>query len=264
MDSLRVNKPGLTHLDLRTPIGEPWDAIPDLALLPIIQCLNASPSPWNDRLVSLKIHRNIVVPDFLRDASKTMWPNLKTIKLMGDVPFEQPQDGSQMDEDDAVAFADKNGREVIEALIMAVPSMPKATKFRIRMNFQEGYPKKASEVSIHLGNVARTKNTAKPLPCVDTFVPSSNNGVAKVDGISLPGDLAAQLQDVVRCHRRQELEVFACTEDGHYYGRKPHVPCVQWNRKTDSWDPVFNNDMNMFIYEMGQYWEAVDEMDGRW
>lgn len=270
MESLRIHKPGLTHLELKIDFTEIGRRRFSATLPPIIQRLNDSPSPWSDRLVRLELEHNIVPQEFLRDASMIVWPNLNAIKLVGIVGVERQDeddetqldedDGTQLGEDDLNAVADESGSKIIEALITALPSMPKATKFQIKMIFKT--LNKAFKISIHLGNLARTEKAVKILPCVDSFVPNANNGVAKGYGIYLPGDTAIQLQDAVRAHRRQDLEVFACGEDGYYDHRKSYRSCAQWNRRTENWDPVFKNDMDIFIYEMGQYWEAVDQMDG--
>lgn len=257
MDSLRLNKPGLTHLELRVDSTQVWRHGFGPTQLPIIQSLNESPSPWSDRLVSLKVQQNIVIEDFLRDASKIIWPNLKVLKLVEAVDLEDQDNGTHADEIDAYyAAAEESGNAIIEALITALPSMPKATDFQFRVicrRFDKGF-----QIFIHLGNLARTQGTAKILPCSDSFVPNSNNGVARVTGIYLPGGATVQLQDAVRCHRRQELEVFACGAGWSYDRRKPDGQCAHWNRRTEDWDRVFWNDMDLFIYEMGQYWEAVD------
>lgn len=262
MDLLRIHKPGLTHLELKvdfTEIGRRRFSPPPL---PIIQRLKDSPSSWSDRLVSLKLEHNIVLQDFLRDASKITWPNLKAIKLVGIIGVERQDNVIQVDEDDPNAVADEFGSRIIEALVTALPNMPKATNFQIRMMFKT--LNNASQVSIHLGNITRTDKAGKILPCNDSFVPNSNNGMVKGYGIYLHRDTAVQLQDAVRAHRRQELELFACGEDESYYRGRPHRPCAKWNRRTQNWDPVFKNNMDMFIYEMGQCWEAVDEMYGGW
>lgn len=262
MDSLRIDKPGLTHLDLRVHYTEFRRREFEPTLLPIIQCLHNSPSPWSDRLVSLKIDHNIVVEDFLQSASKIIWPNLKAIKLEGAVQIELQDDWSQVDEDDLNPIADEFGSRTTRALITALPSMPKVTDFQIKM-FSKTLGI-AFKVSMHLGNIARTEKASKTLPCVDSFVSNSNNGLAKGHGIYFHGDTVTRMQDAVRAHRRQELEVFACGDDRFYFRRNPHRPCAKWNRRTESWDIVFKNDMDMFIYDMGQYWEAVDKMERWW
>lgn len=250
----------MKHLDLWFAccgLLDPWvwdDSTRSQTLLPILQCLNASPSPWSDRLESLEIHYSIAVQDFLRGASHTIWPNLKRIKLVGLV-YIPLVNKWYMDEEDANAVADENGSSVIKALILALPNMPKLTRVQIKLFFNAVYIPKAFEASIHLGNIARTEKASSLQHCGDKFVPNSDNGVARVGGIYLPGELAARLQDAVRLHRRQELEVFTCTENGYYYHRKPHRPCAVWNRRTESWDPIFTNDLDIFMYEMGQYWE---------
>lgn len=169
-----------------------------------------------------------------------------------------------MDEEDGKAVAGETGSSVIEALITVLPNMPKVTKIQIELLFNSYYLPEAFEAKIHLGNIARREEAGNLPHCGGNFVPNSNNGVAQVGGISLPGELAARLQDAVRCHRRQELEVCACTEDWHYYWRKPHHPCTMWNRRTESWDPVFKNDLDVFIYEMGQYWEDFVDYYNQW
>ncbi|KAK7710819.1 hypothetical protein SLS64_005724 [Diaporthe eres] len=215
-----------------------------------MRCLNASPSTWTDRLVSLKIHHTIIVPDFLQEASEIIWPNLKTIKLTG--VMDVRGDGTFPDSAVQHAVADKTCSSIIKSLAMVVPSMPKATTFRIRMIFNVEF-REAFQLSMHLGNFARTDKAVKMLPCSDKFVPNANNGVAKAVGIYLSGLDATKLQDAVLCHRRQELEVFSCTQDWYTIWSDRH--CGQWNRRTESWDPAFMNDMDIFIYEMGQYWE---------
>lgn len=259
MDSLLVHKPGITHLDLRADYyAKGRDPDPSPKLLPIIQRLSASPSPWSDRLVSLEIRHNIVVQDFLRDASEMMWPNLKKLKLVGFVDFRLMDPESDMDEDDTNALIDETGISVIEALIAALPCMPKATKLHVKLLCFTRLRMKELRIRIHLGNIARAEKAGKILHCGDKFVPNSTNGVARVEGMELPAGLAAELQDIVRSHRRQELEVFACTDVWYSYRREPHCPCTQWNRRTGSWDQVFANDLDIFIYEMGQYWEEAD------
>lgn len=253
MDSLRVQKPGITHLDLKADTWG-WESDPSPTPLPIIQRLNASPSPWSDRLVSLEIDNNIVVQDFLRDASETTWPNLKKLKLAGLEDLRLMDPGFDMTEDDTNALVDETGISVIGALITTLPCMPKATEVRIKLLCRTNWHNKGFKVKIHLGNITRAERAGKMLHCGDKFVPDSTNGVAKVEGIELPGGVAAELQDVVRSYGRQELEVFACTDVGYCYRREPHRPCTQWNRRTGSWDQVFENDLDIFIYEMGQYW----------
>lgn len=255
MDSLRIHKPRLVHLDLRAVKGpEGWTQL-GTTLLPIMECLNASPSPWTDRLVSLKIHHNIIVKDFLLEASKTVWPRLKDIELVGvvDVNYFEGLPVSTAER----AAADKICSSITEALAMAVPSMPKATAFRVKMSFK-GADSTAFNISMHLGNVKPTAKPAKMLHCGSKFVSNSNNGVAKVVGMYIPGSLSTKLQEAVRHHRRQELEVFYCSEEYVFRtSREPHRPCSQWNQGTESWDPVFANDMDILIYRMGQYYETA-------
>lgn len=263
MDSLRVEKPGVTHLDLRFPFDRlHWRPTQSTTMMPVIQSLNASPSPWSDRLVSLEIHHDIVVHDFLRHASDTMWPNLKRIKLVGAIDIRPSNTWREMDEEDATAVAGEAGRSIIGALTTVLPSMPKVTDVQIGLFFNTlNVKSNAFQANIHLGNMARTEKADQLLHCGDKFMPDSNNGVAQLGGICHPGDLAVQLQDAVWRHRRQELEVCDCTKDGYYYDRKPRRPCAEWNRRTASWHTVFKNDLDIFIYEMGQFWE---DLDGAW
>lgn len=256
MDSLRVHKPGITHLNLKADTGG-WTSDP-FPLLPIMQRLNASPSPWSNRLVSLEIDYNIVVQDFLRDASETTWPNLKKLKLKGVEDLTLMDPVFDMDEDDTNALVDETSISVIRALITALPCIPKAKDVHVKILCRTNWHNKGFKVKIHLGNFTRAEKAGKMLHCGDKFVPDSTNGVAKMEGIELPGDVAAEMQDVVRSYARQELEVFACTEVGYCYTREPHRPCMQWNRQAGRWNPVFKNDMDILIYEMGQYWEEVN------
>lgn len=218
------------------------------------------------------MYYSVVVEDFLRSASKVVWPNLKTIKLVGAIDVEREDGWNYVNADDENAVADETSSRVIGALITALPSMPKATKFQIRMTFNPDFTHKAFKVSIHLDNNAKTEKTGRlQQPCVASFVPDSNSGVATMRGIYLPGSTTIKLQDVVRAQRRQELQLFACDGDGYYdrcqYYKAPHRPCAKWNRRTESWEAVFRNNLDIFIYEMGQYWETVDHMakwDSRW
>lgn len=223
-----------------------------------MQRLNASPSPWSDRLVSLEIDYNIVVEDFLRDASETTWPNLKKLKLKGVEDFRLMDPAFDMDEDETNELVDETGINVIHALITALPCMPKVKDVHIKILCKSNWHNKVFEVKIHLGNFTRAEKAGKILHCGDKFVPDSTNGVAKLAGIELTGDVATELQDVVRSYARQELEVFACTDGEYWYSRELHCPCMQWNRQAGTWVTAFENDMDFFIYEMGQYWEEVN------
>lgn len=71
--------------------------------------------------------------------------------------------------------------------------------------------------------------------------------------VVLPGQLVTEFQDVVRQHRRQNLAVFCCRDAPH----NDILPCTQWNKETAHWDFVFLNDMDVFIYEMGVFWDAL-------
>lgn len=258
LDSLRVHKPGLAQLDLRAPCTNYWSPKAlQSTLLPIMERLSASPSPWSDRLESLEIHHNIAVPDFLRAASKVTWPKLKMIKLSGAVDVRHEDSGDSVDRDDANAVAGTTCQSVLEALTTALPSMPKADRVHIMMIMNTLRPTTAFEVSVSLGNTSRAEKRGKILRCGDKFVPSSDSGVVKLEGICIPGVLAGQMQDTLRQHRRLELEVFACGKVVHeYQENSTHTPCVQWNQQTQSWDKVFPNDMDILIYEMGRYWES--------
>lgn len=164
---------------------------------------------------------------------------------------------TQIDEEEAKTVADESGSSAIEALITVLSSLPKLTKVQLELFSNTYYYPKAFGAKIRLGNITRTEEACKLPHCGEKFVPDSNNGVAQVGGTSLSGELAARLQDAVRRHRRQELEVCACTEGWHVYVQESRRPCAQWNRPTESWDPVFKNDLKIFIYEMGQYWEDI-------
>lgn len=98
LDSLRAHKPGLTHLDLKAACASFWrlKALQS-TLLPIMERLSASPSPWSDRLEILEVHHNITVPDFLRAASKVPWPKLKIIKLSGAIDVRHNNSGKTVD-----------------------------------------------------------------------------------------------------------------------------------------------------------------------
>ncbi|KAJ0115050.1 hypothetical protein J7T55_001458 [Diaporthe amygdali] len=246
ISSLSIQNPLVTHLDL------------------ISSSDFASSLPWNHRLVSLKLQYVVNIPRFLREASNIEWPTMKTIDLVG---MMTAIDG---DNDEGQIMAHATCRNIIEALITALPGMPKATTFRISMEFDATYGR-AFKVGMSLGDIAIHKKPAKipprfadwrcreevfeVLPCCGTFVPDFYTGTLKIAGMAIPGDLATQLQDAVRRHRRQGLEVFSCNEQWMNGERYP--PCTQWNRQKATWDVILMNDMDLFIFDMGQCWEEL-------
>lgn len=233
-----------------------------------MECLTASPSPWSDRLEVLKVQHNIAVPDFVRAASQVMWPSLKTINLLGAVDGTRANDDFRVEVDDMRIVAGTTGRSTFEALTAALPSMPKVARVQITviMNSTRRTSPEAFEIGMQLGSTPRAEKGEKDgkiLHCGDKFVPGPDRGVVKVEGICIPGDLAGQMQDTLRNHRRLELEVFACAEECYDYHTWPLKPCVQWNRWTDSWDLAVHNGLDVLIYEMGRYWEIMHGPD-RW
>lgn len=251
MGSLLAQKPGLAHLDLDSNWMQ-WNLKP---WLPIVEYLTAFSSPWSDSLASLELNHVVMIPDFFSNASKTIWPHMRTIKLVG------MADTTELETHIAYPVMAKNCSDLFGALAMAMPSMPKATKFEVTTQFSMDEAD-ALKFQMHLGNIPRSEKAAPISPCGSKFLPTSNNGTAKVDGIDLPGELATQLQDAVWLHRRQEFGVSCCTEEWprHHFCH----PCVEWNRRTGTWDSAFTNDMDELIFNMGQYLDWMNLGDDEW
>ncbi|KAK2603230.1 hypothetical protein N8I77_009701 [Diaporthe amygdali] len=246
ISSLSIQNPLVTHLDLisSSDFGMRWPS--PTPRLPITKYLTASSLPWNHRLVSLKLQYVVNVPKFLREASNIEWPTMKTIDLVSIMTAID----SNNNEGQIMAHA--TYRNIIKALITALPGMPKATTFRISMEFDATYGR-AFKVGMSLGDIAIHKKPAKipprfadwrcreevfeVLPCCGTFVPDFYTGTLKIAGMAIPGDLATQLQDAFSRYPELPKELRL-----HIIGEavKPYT------YKNTNWDPTTDTRLARF------------------
>lgn len=204
------------------------------------------------------------VTQFLLTASNSVWPHLARLELRGFL--DQYNDGS----DGTVDRRERACSDMLEGLVAALPSMPKLTGADICFAKTRGFdwafsfrmdltPRRNTEW--HDTDISHPMCSEDPLvPCAS--LPTSIGGSAKAHRITLPGHLVSELQNTVWEHRRLELAVFCCKENKGKADRilgilKTDPYCTIWNRETDTWDPALLNDVDMFIYDMGQYWSQV-------
>lgn len=218
------------------------------------------------------------VPPFLLNAGNVTWPKLKEMKLSG--LLDEPHIGSNQ----AQTIVNQGCADLLTGLVAALPSMPELTTIRVCLRPAKPH-RWGFTLSMDFGTWLRSwddipkpdsptylPNEGPLKPCSNSLLPVSASAVAIVEAnmfheqpIDVPGSVVTELQDTVRRYRQLELAVFQCGLDHKYGARRwmDDFPCTQWNPQTRSWDPVFSNDMDVLIYEMGKYWESmVSELDG--
>lgn len=264
---MHITKPSLTELGLSqnfSLFAYLRDRIGHANRIIITEALTSRVSLWSNSLVCLKLNCVMDITQFLLTASNSVWPQLARLDLMGFL--DQYNDGS----DGAVDRRERACSDMLEGLVVALPSMPRLMGADIRFWQTRGYN---WSFFFRMDLTPRTKtewqdmtiphqlcSKGPVLPCGS--LPSCICGVVQAHRITLPGQLVTELQNTVRQHRRLELPVFCCKED---LGKEDPVLgyvrtetyCKVWNRETGSWDPALMNDMDMFIYDMGQYWSQV-------
>lgn len=202
---------------------------------------------------------------FLLTASDSVWPHLGKLKLKGFLDeYGQGPAGAVDSKEQAIS-------DLLEALVVALPKMPKLTKVDVRFGKRNGdYGNYDSTFQMDLDHRSDTEwqGCVRPILCVNKAVftpclslPTSVSAIAMAKLVDLPGSLVTELQAAVWKHRRRELAVFCCGKGGERGFSEPAVCCTTWNRETDTWDPALMNDMDIFIYDMGQY---LWQLDNNW
>lgn len=218
---------------------------------------------WSNSLVHLKINGAFNTAQFLLTASKSVWPHLRKLDLGEYLGRYDDGSGGAVDSNEQACS------DLLEGLVVTIPRMQKLARVDISQP-HDGYvrdflfcmdltPRRDTEWHGQVTSFPWPNNV--PItPCGS--LPTPVGAAAKAKGMTLPGHLVTELQDTVWKYRRLELAVFGC--GGHSEWIQPNGPpcwdltCTIWNRKTDTWDAALMNDMDIFIYEMGQYWGQVN------
>lgn len=239
------------------------------ALTPLI-------SLWSNTLVSLKLDCVIDVPQFLFTvASNSMLPNLETLDVSTNIDEHERRETYWSAELDP-GYQYRACADLLRGLVAALPAMRSLTKIDVRFEDQEGYNRWAGCLYIDLSTRINTKRLVfQPLQysshCISdayrTVAPCSplvtEGGTMVATDMVLPGRLVTEFQNTVWEYRRQKVAAFCCRDCCRdYTGSVPAVlwkllPCTQWNRETDRWDFVFSNDMDVFIWQMGVFWDLT-------
>lgn len=240
----------------------------------IADTLTPSLSLWSKTLVSLKLDCVIDIPQFLLTASKLMWPNLETMDLLGILD----QDDCDKTYGSGDLDPEKEYRactEYLRGLVAAFPGMRSLTKLDVR--FKDPTNNEfACCLRMDLGtriNIERLvwqptpfsnicsdsrgfgfENEHAAMPCCPLM---AEDGTMIARDVVLPGQLVTEFQDTVWQSRHQKVTVICCRDDAY---RSP-LPCTRWNKETNRWDFAFNNDMDVFIWQMGYLWHELDAWD---
>lgn len=75
-----------------------------------------------------------------------------------------------------------------------------------------------------------------------------------MSGTGFSGDVATELQHTARHYQRKDLGVFFHYNEFPTSGRDQ---CWQWNPEMNSWDAVFEDEADEFVYQMGQYFDLA-------
>lgn len=229
----------------------------------VARYLAPSLSLWKNTLVSLTLDCIIDVPQLLLVASKTVWPNLDRMDLVGVI--ESGVNPFRLREDQIVACDD-----LLRGIVVALPSMPALTKLGTRfrnaddehfafsfcmdIGGRRGGERQARQLREH-GEARRCAITpCRPVPI--------EHAIAKAQGIVPPGDLTTELQSAVWRERGLWLAVFSCTEHQPWAFSSNDAPCTQWDKEAWEWELVFKDGIDPLIYTIGQY--AETEMGVGW
>lgn len=211
----------------------------------VAQCLTTAGRRWNDTLATLEIFCLNDVALLLEDAGKAAWPQLKTLRLVG--MFDSAPVGSRKE----------TGSRVVQCLIALLPLMPRIVTVEIDIEPYSEYQEMFVDLYLGSSPTATHFTDRRDAP----FVPDPSNGIAKLSGFSISGQLAAELQDVVWRSRGRMVSVFRLPGnkygiwleeddpddpgdlddfyDGWDWDRAPRgyfKKCQQWNREKDAWE----------------------------
>ncbi|KAI7776979.1 hypothetical protein LA080_004274 [Diaporthe eres] len=208
----------------------------------ITEALTPHLSLWSNSLVCLKLNSVMDISQFLLTASNSVWPRLRRLDL---TKFLDQYDGSS---ERAVDDGEQASSDLLQGLIAALPSMRNLTRVGVRLRDPRGPWPDWAPTSLHWSHPSKDPI----LPC-GSF-PTSLSGIIKANHATLAAHLVKALQDAVWQQRRLNLAVFCCQNHPEMGFCEPGPSCTQRNKETGSWDPEFKNDMNVLIYDIGQYW----------
>lgn len=215
--------------------------------MPAPDCVAAFPPSWVNNLQQLALRNVDDIPRFLTKAGQIAWPSLKVLSLHGVV------DTQNKAEDEIKAASRKTCTDLIQGLIVMLPSMPHITTVSISMHSTVNYFG-TIRLGMSLGTPFKNAGDYWIKSCSYRFVRSPDNGVVLAVGTSFPGHLATELQHTVRRQQLKDLGVFYC--DDERTTRENGRSCWQWNPHWGSWDTAFEKEADELIYQMGQYLDA--------
>lgn len=232
----------------------------------ITKSLTSRVSLCSNTLVCLKLDTVMDITQFLLTASDFIWPRLGKLKLRGFLD-EYDQGPARAVDSKEQAISD-----LLEALVVALPKMPRLMKVDVRLEKHIWNCDSTFQMGLDHRGDTEWQGCIRPILCCNKAVlkpclslPTSISAIAMARLVDLPGSLVIELQAAVWKHRRLELAVFCCGKGGERGFSEPAVCCTTWNRKTDTWDLALMNDMDIFIYDMGQYlWQLDNDWGYGW
>jgi hypothetical protein len=270
---------------IQNPLPTPDWPDPDFEIrdrndeITIARSLTPKVSRWSQTLVSLKIDCIIDIPEFLLAASNAMWPNLETMDVVAILDKDEGEEtlgsgGLDLEREYRVAG------ELLQGLTAALPGMRSLTKFDVRFRDPTN-GRWACCLCMDLAAKINTKRlvwqpTPSTMESCDTrrerhraVVPCGSSQMTEGGGtlvtrdVVLPGQLVTAFQDTVWECRRQEVAVCCCRDDEVRPGKKvyPVLPCTRWNKETGCWDFAFLNDLDVLIWQMGNFFEEMEGLD---
>lgn len=202
------------------------------------------------------------IAQFLLAASNSTWPHLRHLDLEG--YLDRDVDG------DVIESKQKACSGVLEGLAVALPSMRKLTRVDI-VQTHNGYSRNflfCMDLTPRWDTEWHGYGPVTPFHWSNNFpiypcgsLPTPVCATVKAYHMILQGPLVTELQNTVWKHRRLELAVWQCEGSpkwGCHNGATSWGICTIWNRMTDTWNPARMNDIDIFIYEMGEYWSQVN------
>ncbi|KAG8158548.1 hypothetical protein KVR01_011670 [Diaporthe batatas] len=242
---LGATHPNLTHLELLPDLQRFNSNNISRLWAPGSNCLAAFPPSWHNTLVRLELKQIKELPGFLAEAGRMVWPNLKTLVLLGDLRV----------------INEVTCTTVVRGLIALMSKTPKLTTVLVEMvDFAWNWDYESFRIQMCLGEMAEgVEASSGPScsfkPCSYSFVPTQDLGTVVVSGTKVLGEVATELQRTVQINQRKDLAVFSHYLNQSIWGRGP---CRQWDAEKSSWDVVFENEADEIIYQMGQYLDLTE------